>query len=369
MKNNHLVVLDLIVGFVLLPLCILVRFARRFLGRVFSVNYHGTLIIKFLGAGNFVAIQDTIEGKDVDILSARSNLNALNKFSIGQKIFLIDDSNLLNLLITSLTCCIRLLFRNYHQVINLETESKFAKFITALTSAEILSGVSNVHKSYVDFLLYDTYLVNPLLLGKPSVIKFLEKFDQVTNVYVDDALDGHRKNFLSNTSLKNVKKILISPAGSNTDSTRRLSINGWRYVFELLSGAKGVESIGIVFASKDDEQYVEFSKLILEFQHMQIHLTSYHAFIDAIKNADLVITIDSQALHIAQQFNRPTIGIYGPTSPFSVNLANTTYPITKSLICSPCFHKYLRLPCKGQVPCMSFEKDHYSVLELINAAG
>ena len=367
LKNNHLVMLDLIVGFVLLPLCIVIKFARRFFGRIFSTDYHGTLIIKFLGAGNFVALQDTITGAGgVDIISAKSNLNALKEFGIGQKIHLIDDSNILNLFISSLICCIRLSFRSYNQVINLETESKFAKLITAITSAKIISGVSNVHKSYIDYLLYDKYLVNPVLLGKPEIIKFLGNFDQVTNVYVEYALNVHRERFLKNISLKNVKKILVSAAASNTDTTRRLSINSWRSIFELLSSVIGVELIDVVFSSKDDEQYLEFSNLILEFQSIHITITKYQEFIDCIKGADLVITIDSQALHIAQHFHKPTIAIYGPSSPFGVNFTHTTYPLTRSLICSPCFHKYLRLPCEGTAPCMNFKHDHFDVLRNIN---
>ena len=105
------------------------------LSKILKANYRGILIIKFLGAGNFIAIQDTLVNKDVDILSAKSNANAIAKFNIGNRVFLIDDSNLFNLIISSLNCISRLIFINYQQVINLETESKFAKFVTALTSA------------------------------------------------------------------------------------------------------------------------------------------------------------------------------------------------------------------------------------------
>ena len=80
-------ILDLIIGFVLLPLCLIIRGLRRLFSKIFRVKYRGILIVKFLGAGNFIAIQDTLLNKDVDILSAKSNASALDKFNIGSRVF------------------------------------------------------------------------------------------------------------------------------------------------------------------------------------------------------------------------------------------------------------------------------------------
>ncbi len=367
MKNNHLVILDLIIGFFLLPLCLIIRGLRRMLSKIFKINYRGILIIKFLGAGNFIAIQDTIVNKDFDILSAKSNASAINKFHIGSRVFLIDDSNLLRLITSCLNCIYRLLFINYQQVINLETESKFAKFITALTSAKVLSGVSNAHKSYIDYFLYDRYLVNPLMLDKPEVISLLTDFKTITNHFMEHALEAHRRDFLLNISLNNMKRVVISPAGSNTDSIRRLSIDGgWDVVMNYLVALDGVGFIDVVFSSSLDQQYSDFIVLGQKYPKVKIHITTYDEFVQKIKDSDLVLTIDSQALHIAQIFKRPTISFYGPSTPFGVNFGKTTYPVTRSLICSPCRHKYLSLPCQGDAPCMKFDRKQFEILAQIN---
>ena len=360
-------ILDLIIGFVLLPLCLIIRGLRRLFSKIFRVKYRGILIVKFLGAGNFIAIQDTLLNKDVDILSAKSNASALDKFNIGSRVFLIDDSNLFRLILSSIDCVSRLLLMNYQQVINLETESKFAKFVTALTSAKVLSGVSNVHKSYIDYFLYDRYLVNPMMLDKPEVINLLLQFETVTNRYMEYVLDEHRREFLLNISLSNLKKILISPTGSNTDSIRRLSVDGgWDAVMEYLSSINGVDCVDVVFSSKADMQYHDFLGLSQRYPIVNIHITKYDEFIKKIKESDLVLTIDSQALHVAQQFKIPTIAIYGPSTPFGVNFAKTTYPVTRSLICSPCRHKYISLPCQGFAPCMKFDRTQFEVLAKLN---
>ncbi len=360
-------ILDLIVGFILLPLCLIIKGLRRILSKIFKANYRGILIIKFLGAGNFIAIQDTLLNKDVDILSAKSNANAIAEFSIGNRVFLIDDSNLFKLIISCLNCIYRLIFINYQQVINLETESKFAKFVTALTSAKVHSGVSNAHKSYIDYFLYDKYLVNPMMLDKPEVINLLLDFKSITNHYMEHTLNAHRQDFLLNISLNNVKRVVISPTGSNTDSIRRLSIDGgWDVVMNYLGALDGVGFIDVVFSSALDQQYSDFIVLGQKYPKVKIHITKYDEFIQKIKDSDLVLTIDSQALHIAQQFKKPTISFYGPSTPFGVNFGKTTYPVTRSLICSPCMHKYISKPCKDLAPCMKFDRKQFEVLTQIN---
>lgn len=365
MKNNQLVFLDMLIGFVLLPTCIFIRFVRRGLGKFLPVRFEGVLVIKFLGAGNFLAIKDTIDGRDVDVVTASSNAGVLKSFSIGKKAYIIDDSSLFRLCLSASVCCFKLFFRHYHQVINLETESKFAKFLTALTSAQVLSGITNVHKSYIDLWLYDRYLVNPLMLNKATLIAQLEGFHASPNQYIQSSISKHCEQF-NRSLLKAVSSITISPTCSNTDQMRRLSEQGWISVLDALHSVKGVEHIDAVFSSQTDPQYQLFKELQARFLLLDVKVTSYQEFVEQIKFTDLLITVDSQALHLRQQFGAAAVAIYGPTSPFGINLNLTTYPITRSLVCSPCTHKYLKLPCHGKAPCMDFDMDAFDILLEIN---
>ena len=366
MKNNQLVLLDMVIGFVLLPLCILIRSFRKLLNKIIPKKYEGVLIIKFLGAGNFLAIKNEINGKNVDVVTAKSNQLVLENFDIGKKAYIIDDRNFFKLILTASACCFKLFFKNYHQVINLEAESKFAKFLTAMTSAEILSGVTNVHKSYIDYWLYDRYLVNPLILNKSSLISQLEHFHPTKNPYIESAIFKHCQQFDKKILLKNVKTVTISPTCSNTDQLRRLSDEGWAKVLGILSKTPGIEKVTAVFPSANDPQYQCFNKMQLNYAFLDLKVTSYQEYIGYIDDADLLLTVDSQALHLRQQFKKAAIAIYGPTSPFGVNLTITTYPVTQSLVCSPCTHKYLRLPCGNQSPCMNFDSKCFDILLEIN---
>ncbi len=366
MKNNQLVLIDMVIGFLLLPLCILIRYLRKLINRIIFTKYEGTLVIKFLGAGNFLAVKNEISGKNVDVVTSKSNVGVLNKFNIGNKVYIIDDNNFLNLLFTATICCFKLSFKNYYQVINLETESKFAKFLTAMTSAQILSGVTNVHKSYIDYWLYDRYFVNPIILEKSTLISQLKNFSPVTNISVDSAVSDCRQNFKNMELLRNIKTITISPTCSNTDHLRRLSSTSWFSILNILSKQPGIGKITAVFPGADDLQFQSFSDMQSLYPYLVVKVTTYEEYISEIESADLLLTVDSQALHLRQLNNKPTIAIYGPTSPFGVSLKKTTYPITQSLICSPCTHKYLRLPCENSAPCMSFDSKFFDIFLEIN---
>ncbi len=92
---------------------------------------------------------------------------------------------------------------------------------------------------------------------------------------------------------------------------------------------------------------------------LEAKITGNSTYVEEIRRSDLLITIDSQALHIAQKYMKKTIAIYGPTSPYGVSLSETTYPISKSLVCSPCTHKYLKVPCNGKAFCMKFSEEEW----------
>ncbi|MBT8562140.1 glycosyltransferase family 9 protein [Polynucleobacter paneuropaeus] len=365
MNSNRLVFLDAVIGIFLLPIGLLIRLSYRLFSSILGFKSEGILIIKFLGAGNFLAIDQKVYDQSVDIITAKSNLQTLSKFKMGNKLYLLDDSSLIKLLFSSIVLLWRLSFTGYQLVINLEAESMFAKFITAFTPAKKLTGVSNVNKSYIDYLLYDRYLVNPVALSKGQTVAQLIEFCIEPNLHIVAAIDSHRKNFIRKIPLSQINSILLSPSCSSTDIHRRLSINYWEKIIRQM-GEQGVHKIEVIFPSELDIQYSDFLQMAKIYPALRVVITRYEEFIKKIKECELLITVDSQALHVGQLFERPVIGIYGPTSPFGVNLMPSTYPVSQSLNCAPCTHKYLRLPCNGHAYCMNFLEDDFSILKFIN---
>jgi len=215
-----------------------------------------------------------------------------------------------------------------------------------------MSGLSNNNKSYLDYILYDKYLVSPLMANRGMIIKQLLNYKPTKNPILEQTITFPRDNFLKALKKTNIYNISIFPSCSDTDILRRLSCNQWLNIINKISALN--KKIFIILPSIEDIQYQEFLSLSQKLNKINLLITNYDEFISSIKTADLVITIDSQALHIAQQFNKLTIALYGPTNPFGVNLGGKTYPISKSFFCSPCTHKYLKLPCNNEANCMDF---------------
>jgi ADP-heptose:LPS heptosyltransferase len=153
---------------------------------------------------------------------------------------------------------------------------------------------------------------------------------------------------------------LISPSCSKTDKNRRLDDQSWRALIDELLEYSNINKITIIFDSILDSQYQYLSTL--KSTKVCLKVTTTFEYFSEIKNSDLIITIDSQTLHIAQYFKINTIAIYGPTNPFGISLKNTTYIISNGLTCSPCTHKYLKTPCNDINYCMKFKyffKNYY----------
>ncbi|RAR53646.1 ADP-heptose:LPS heptosyltransferase [Paraburkholderia unamae] len=367
MNNNKLVLIDALVGLILLPVSVGVRQLKKRMFKRRAEKAAGILVIKFLGAGNYLAIKNAMQEDDFDIVTVRGNLAALRKFEIGRDILVLEDKGIVSLGISALQTLWKLHGRTYKQVINLEAESKFAKFLTAAVNAETVSGLSNANKSYIDYFLYDRYLVNPTFTHKGDVIRLLRRFEPQSNPVVVTSIDILRDAFVRNISMQGIRSVVLSPTCSSTDNLRRISAAHWRHIAKTLAD-RGTKRLLAVFPDSADIQYEEFVRLASEVGLLEVKTTNYDEFVASINQADLVVTVDSQALHIAQLSATRAIAVYGPTSPFGVNFEETTYPVTMSLACSPCTHKYLQLPCGGAAPCTDIPLESFAILSKVNDA-
>jgi len=362
MNNKELILIDKVVGLILLPSSLLFRtiaLIRRSFGHK---SNKPILIIKFLGAGNFLSLKKSLSPLNTHIITSITNKQSLQAFQIGQKVYYLNDSNPFYLMIDVIKIFSILFFSSYSQVINLEPESFFAKFLCSIPVSQKTSGVSNTHKGILDSLIYDSYLVTPSLLNKSEILSLLIKFQVLENQELITLIQSIQGKMIAQlkTNLDQLYNVVLAPTCSSTDSLRRLNIQTWESIIGNLGNSKRITAL---FPNEEDPQFPEFKKIQKAFHNLQIEVTNYTDFVKKIKDANLVITIDSQALHVAQLLDVPTIAFYGPTSPFGVNLGGKTYPVTRALACSPCTHKYFEAPCKGQAPCMKFAAENLDILK------
>ncbi len=356
MNNNTLVIIDKFFGYFLYPI-LLIFYPFIIVKNKFTSKNRKILIIKFLGSGNFVSISNLIN-ENCDLITVKSNINAINYFANYNQIYLIDDKSIFSIFSSLSTIFLNLFFKKYNYIINLEVDSCLAKFLVGFFSSKFSCGISNLHKSIIDYLIYDRYFVSTNLVNKKQVFTNLIKFKYEINLHIKSLCDKHQHNFLLNNKaiLSNSKNIVIAPSCSKTDNFRRLSNNQWKSV---ISKIPSNANIAVLFDNINDLQYLYFKELSLHFKNLNIKILPYSEFVNSISLSKLVITIDSQALHVAQSFSIPTIAIYGPTSPFSINITDSTFPIYRSLICSPCTHKYFNVPCRGKHYCMNIDIDYF----------
>lgn len=316
------------------------------------------LIIKFLGAGNFIAMADALKFDGCTIVSVAGNQSALKAFVPSAELILINEKSLVRLVLTVVTTLMKLLVTGYAKVVNLEAESSFAKLVASVPYTKELTGLSNKYKSLSDWFFYDYHLVSPSNLNRDRILKILLRADRPQVNQVNALmLKALNESVAKNGYVLDCDMAFVSPTCSLTDGNRRLSMETWRVVINQLSAQ--FKSVVIAFPSTQDAQYNDFQTLLTQLAHP--HVTAvvepYQTFAARIQSCDLLVTIDSQALHIGQQWRRKIVCFYGPTSPHGVKLSELTYAVSKELECSPCTHKYFAEPCRGSVDCMKFTQE------------
>lgn len=363
MKNNTLVLIDWVAGLVVSPLIILVKFVKMVVGSMYRPKRHGRLIIKFLGAGNYVAMVNIID-TNTTIVSAASNRSAIEQFLKPRSVIYINDSSLSVLVFTAMRAIACVLWGSFREVINLETESKFAKLLTALARSDQALGITNVHKSYLDYIVYDRYLVNPVMMGKSIAIELLTNFRLIRNEDAMAAIVQSQNDFLNAVQFhRGLKVVAFAPTGSDTDTIRRLRADLWKSVaLRLISGFPDVR-INVYFPTVLDPQYEEIYASLLGLQNIQFCVGTYTEYVEGIRESDLVVCIDSQTLHVANQYGVPSVCFFGPSSPYGVNHTLSTYPISLGAACSPCRHKYFCVPCNDQPVCMGFQEKDLEIFD------
>ncbi|MBU3558366.1 glycosyltransferase family 9 protein [Polynucleobacter sp. Nonnen-W13] len=350
MNSSKLIFIDWLAGLITLPIIFIFKFINLFKRK--NNNNNNILIIKFLGAGNFFAIEEFLRAHNCVVITSNTNKDALNFIRYNNKDIFIKTDNIFILGYSSISSIFKLLKMKFDHIINMESESSFAKLVSCIPYSNTVSAISNRNKSPIDYLLFNNYIVAPILSNKNTIINNLYNYKPMVNDLMEMITINQKIKFINNTDLQIINKIIIAPTCSSTDSLRRVEIRIWKKIIETLL-RRGGFSIDILFPDTNDIQYDDFL-LISKESKLNLITTNYNEFCDKIKKCDLVISVDSQALHLAQHFNIPIICFYGPTSPYGVRITDAVYPITKSLNCSPCTHKYLKLPCDQKVYCMNF---------------
>jgi ADP-heptose:LPS heptosyltransferase len=361
MNSKSLILIDATTSIIILSISFVLRLKTKLVKSLGRTKFsEKILIIKFLGAGNLIAMSDVLSQKDCEIITVKANISAVKEFIPHASTISLDQTSLLSLFISCVKAFSKLLVSNYSYVVNLEAESTFAKFIAAAPISNKLNGLSNKYKSFFDWFFYDFYLVSPSNVQRDRILELLIEGANPSINSVNLSIVEKLNSRLIFNSSNSDRSLFLSPSCSPTDKNRRLNVEAW---FDLIEQVKNnFSTILIAFPSEKDIQYSEFVNFFLNFQNVRIVIEPYSIFKQRISDCDVLITIDSQALHIGQKFSKKVICFYGPTSPHGVKLSKNTYIVSKEFECSPCTHKYFEEPCRGSVPCMRYSKEEIGII-------
>lgn len=339
MKSNNLIFLDKLFGLIFQPLivfnCLITHLFKKN-----PKNIKRILIIKFLGAGNIIAVDNFYKKFDITYLTADKNKSAVS-FLNKKKIIIDTNYKIISSFFKIIYFC---LFNKFDCVINLESESHFSYFLTSICNSGFKTGITNKHKSYRDKFLYSKHIVK----------NDKNQYHQIIDYFLLDQYYRDKKkinvNLIKLLKVKD-KKISIFPTCSDADTNRRLPITEWDQIVKLLFKNNLIELV----IQDNDYQYNSFRKLSKKY-NIALRNINYSHFWELIKNSEVVVTVDSQAYHIGQYFNKIVYCFFGPTNENNIWFNKKTIPIKHEYFCSPCTHKYFIVPCKNKQPCMFFLK-------------
>jgi heptosyltransferase II len=165
------------------------------------------------------------------------------------------------------------------------------------------------------------------------------------------------KNLLKNHQINDFTKFILIAPGGSANPKERISARlwPWEYYAELIRMIQEKKlNYSILLSGGGNDR--EIISRIQEKEPQTIDLSGKTTILDLICLVGLskcVICNDSSVLHIGIAQNRPTIGIFGPTSAKSrVPQSHIENCIQSSENCAPCYYFGSFSGCKKNASCM-----------------
>lgn len=195
-------------------------------------------------------------------------------------------------------------------------------------------------KLLLKFLPYKYSLVNIENIHKTKeVVNILNKLG-IKSIYDYSMEIQHSKEVLFKYRVRSKDYVLLDIYAQHLNKDPRQ----WPYFNELIAELQKKKKNVIIAGLNPGHNY---RKDIIDV----INKTSLEELLVIIKNAKLVIALDSGIFHFAYSLGRPVIGIFGPVNPkdripFNKKLKVKTFYNNKE--CSPCIINKVDIKCKNR---------------------
>lgn len=159
---------------------------------------------------------------------------------------------------------------------------------------------------------------------------------------------ARRHTLMERLGLSNDAPVVCFCPGAEYGPAKRWPVEHFAALARRL-GDRGLQ-VWLVGSARDREVTQPLAAAAGAACHDLAGLTSLEEAVDLLACAALVVTNDSGLMHVAAALDRPTLALFGSSSPaFTPPLSETARIVQHSVPCSPCFQRVCPL---GHFDCM-----------------
>lgn len=313
------------------------------------------LLVKFWGIGNVFmllpsiqALHKTFPEAEIDFLTLESNREALKALGVVNRITAIDTGSVFSFFYSWRAAARSLSSSGYDLVIDFEQFARFSALMVFQSGATESIGFAtrgqHRHSLFTRSMEYDNHVhITRSFYSLAEVAGVTLPFSGIVHLENLETLRSNGGRLLRSHNI-DVKEIIVVMHIGTSDNfkERRWPPPYYAALADLLAGGYGVR---IVMTGLPDETF-----LISETgQHLKhpgrvIDLggqLSFHEYFALITVADLAISADTAAVHMASAVNTPVVGLYGPNTPdlYGPWGANSL-ALYAGFECSPCITNF-----------------------------
>ncbi len=340
-------------------------FAAFLLRRLFGQNkpkrsgiVKRILLVKFWGIGNIFMILPSIAALRaaypdviIDFLTLAGNEEALTATGVVDEINTIDTAGISRFIFTWLRSVLRLRKCFYDIVIDFEQFARFSALVVHQIGAEVTIGFDTTgqHRSslYTRMVPYDNTVhisisFFTLATTAGGVCPLILPYMVQTSIY---SMYLRGRELLSKFGVSEYELVVVMHIGTSDNlSERRWLPERYAELSDLLIETLQLQ-VRVVFTGLANESSLVSNAMA----HMHLPTgvvdlsgqLSFAEYFDIIATADLVISADTSAVHMASSLEVPVVGLYGPNTPILYGpWGKKGLAIYRQFECSPCITNF-----------------------------
>lgn len=326
-------IIRIIDAFIGIPLVYAALFVKRLLrspGRAPSVTtYKRILLVKFWGIGNIFmmlpavnALRRCYADAEIDLLTLKTNLDAADYTKVFSRVHAIETKGYGRFAFTTVSMLRAVRERHYDLIIDFEQFARFSALFIALSQAKMTIGF-RTEGQYRHFLFgrafnYDNHIhiTSSYCALARTVAEDSASCDgpYTPVLHLSDCSDT---SVLERLGMRSEETVIVLHVGTSSNfRERRWPAASWAVLADLF--VEHCEA-RIVLTGLAEEAAIAAEVNRQARSHKKIVDASgklnFWDYLELIRVADVIVSADTAAVHIASALGKPVAGLYGPNTP------------------------------------------------------